>query len=190
MNNQNSQNRDHLDRFFGAVRRVGITRPRRGRVIAGVASGVARRLGVDPLVVRVGFVLFGLIFGAGLALYLTLWLLLPAEDGTLRIQRALKDGDGSSMALLVVTAISVFGGNAPWWPGDFGGFRFIAMVGLVAAGVWYLTSRRPTATDVPGRDGQGPGAAGPSPVAPESPFRVEPTTPVPDDAAPDDRTGP
>jgi phage shock protein PspC (stress-responsive transcriptional regulator) len=166
MTNQISQSPDHLDRFFGALRRVGITRPTRGRWFAGVAAGVARRLGVDPLVVRVGFIVVGLVFGAGVAAYLTLWLLLPAEDGTLRVQRALKDGDGPSIALLVVAAISLIGGNAPWWPGDFGGFRFTALVGLVAVGAWYLTSRR----------------AAPPADAAESPFRVEPTRPVPDDA--------
>lgn len=176
MTNQTSQNPDQLDRFFRALSRLGITRPTRGRWFAGVASGVARRLGVDPLAVRVGFVVFGLVFGAGVAVYLTLWLLLPAEDGTIRIRRALKDGDGPSIALLVVTAISVFGGNAPWWPGDFGGFRFVALIGLVAAGVWYLTSRRST-----------PPSDVPASAAPEHPFRVQPSTPVPDDAYRADR---
>jgi hypothetical protein len=118
-------------------------------------------------------VLFGLVFGAGVAVYLTLWLLLPAEDGTLRVQRALKDGDVPSLALLVVTALSLLGGNAPWWPGDFGGFRFTALIGLVAVGAWYLTSRRSTSR----------------PNASEDPFRVAPTTPVPDDAVQPGRPG-
>jgi phage shock protein PspC (stress-responsive transcriptional regulator) len=176
MTNQNSQNPDQLDRFFRALHRPGITRPTRGRWFAGVAAGVARRLGVDPLAVRVGFIVFGLVFGAGVAVYLTLWLLLPAEDGTIRIRRALKDGDGPSIALLVVTAISVLGGNGPWWPGHFGGFA--AFVGLVAVGVWYFTSRKAT-----------PASGTPAPAASQDPFRVEPTTPVPDDVVRGDHTG-
>lgn len=171
MTNQTSHNPEQLDRFYGALRRVGITRPTRGRWFAGVASGLARSLGVDPLVVRVGFIVFGLLFGAGVAIYLTLWLLLPAEDGTLRVQRALKDGDGPSVALLVVAAVALIGGHAPWWAAGVALFRFTALVGLVAVGAWYLTSRRTRRPDE---------AA--------SPFRVEPTTPVPDDAVRGDGT--
>jgi phage shock protein PspC (stress-responsive transcriptional regulator) len=49
------------------------------RMIAGVAAGVARSLGVDPIIVRVGFILFTLLGGAGLPLYLAGWLLIPDE---------------------------------------------------------------------------------------------------------------
>jgi phage shock protein PspC (stress-responsive transcriptional regulator) len=49
------------------------------RMIAGVAGGIARSLGVDPIIVRVGFILFTLLGGAGLPLYLAGWLLIPDE---------------------------------------------------------------------------------------------------------------
>jgi phage shock protein PspC (stress-responsive transcriptional regulator) len=51
------------------------------RMIAGVAAGVARSLGVDPIIVRVGFILFTLLGGVGLPLYLAGWLLIP-DEGT------------------------------------------------------------------------------------------------------------
>jgi phage shock protein PspC (stress-responsive transcriptional regulator) len=41
--------------------------PERG-VLTGVAAGLARRLGVDPLLVRVGFVAAAFAGGAGLVL--------------------------------------------------------------------------------------------------------------------------
>ena len=56
---------------------------RRGsdRVIGGVASGVAEALRVDPLIVRIGFVLLAFAGGAGIPLYLVMWWLMPGTDG-------------------------------------------------------------------------------------------------------------
>jgi signal transduction histidine kinase len=54
--------------------------PARG-VLAGVAAGLARRVGVDPLIVRVGFIAASAAGGMGLALYLIGWALMPGEDG-------------------------------------------------------------------------------------------------------------
>jgi signal transduction histidine kinase len=54
--------------------------PARG-VLAGVAAGIARRLGIDPLIVRVGFIAASAAGGMGLALYLLGWALMPGEQG-------------------------------------------------------------------------------------------------------------
>lgn len=48
----------------------------RNRVVAGVAAGTARELGVDPIIVRVSFVLLTIAGGWGLALYLIGWVIL------------------------------------------------------------------------------------------------------------------
>ncbi|MDQ3612461.1 MAG: PspC domain-containing protein [Actinomycetota bacterium] len=58
-----------------------LTRPRRGegRVIAGVAAAVADGLGMSTTLVRVLFVIAGLV-GAGEIVYLVLWVLLPKRD--------------------------------------------------------------------------------------------------------------
>ena len=135
-----------LDGFYTALRRPGIVRGRDGRWFAGVATGVARWLGVDPLVVRAGFILFSIFFGMGVALYLVLWLLMPDEQGEIRVERALKHGEGSSIFLLVVTAISVLGGG-PWWGGDTQGFRFFGFV-LLVVGAWWFLTRTDTGRDL------------------------------------------
>ena len=51
-------------------------------VLAGVAAGVARRLGIDPLIVRVAFIAASAAGGFGLALYLVGWAVMPGEDGS------------------------------------------------------------------------------------------------------------
>lgn len=63
-----------------AARRL--TRHRHGRLIGGVARGLARYLGVDPVVVRIGFVVLAFVPfpGFGLLVYLAMLLLVPEED--------------------------------------------------------------------------------------------------------------
>jgi phage shock protein C len=55
----------------------GLTRPREGRLIAGVTAGFARRFGVNLLVARVAAVI-GVVVLTPL-LYLPLWVLMPKD---------------------------------------------------------------------------------------------------------------
>ena len=50
------------------------------RKVAGVAGGLARHLDVDPLILRVAFVVLAFFGGAGLILYGACWLLVPDEE--------------------------------------------------------------------------------------------------------------
>ena len=60
------------------VRRA--TRDTHEPIIGGVASGLARHLGLPSMWVRAGFVLAALLGGLGVAFYLGLWLVLPADS--------------------------------------------------------------------------------------------------------------
>jgi phage shock protein PspC (stress-responsive transcriptional regulator) len=57
-----------------------LSRPTQDRMLAGVASGVARYLGVDVTIVRIVLAVLTVVGGAGLPIYLVGWLLIP-EDG-------------------------------------------------------------------------------------------------------------
>ncbi len=46
---------------------------------AGVAGGLAEYFNVDPTLVRLAFVLFTLLGGPGLLVYIILWLVIPEE---------------------------------------------------------------------------------------------------------------
>ena len=50
--------------------------------VAGVAGGLARHLDVDPVILRVAFVVLTFFGGAGLIAYAAGWLLLPMDDGS------------------------------------------------------------------------------------------------------------
>lgn len=53
-----------------------LVRPRSGKVIAGVCAALATRFGLPKLLVRLGFILFGL-FGVGELVYIVLWIMIP-----------------------------------------------------------------------------------------------------------------
>jgi phage shock protein PspC (stress-responsive transcriptional regulator) len=56
-------------------------------MIAGVAAGLAAYVGIDPLVVRLLFILLVFSGGAGILVYVVLWLLVPpARSGSDRLQ--------------------------------------------------------------------------------------------------------
>lgn len=56
-----------------------LVRPRRGKWIAGVCAGIADRFGISRGLVRLLFVIFGLV-GAGEIAYIALWILTPKDD--------------------------------------------------------------------------------------------------------------
>ncbi|MGH8833852.1 MAG: PspC domain-containing protein [Actinomycetes bacterium] len=55
-------------------------RPRDGRMIAGVCTGLARRFGWSPVLVRAIFVLFLFLPGSSILAYLILWIVMPDES--------------------------------------------------------------------------------------------------------------
>ncbi len=50
----------------------------RGRMLAGVCAALADRFGVSVGLVRLGFLIFGLV-GAGELVYIALWILIPTR---------------------------------------------------------------------------------------------------------------
>jgi phage shock protein PspC (stress-responsive transcriptional regulator) len=59
-----------------------VERSRTDRILGGVCAGIARSVGVDPVLVRIGVVLLGLVSGGAAVLaYLLAWVLLPQAAG-------------------------------------------------------------------------------------------------------------
>jgi len=52
------------------------------RVISGLSSGIAAYFGIDPVIVRVIFVLATLFYGASLLVYILLWIIIPEATTT------------------------------------------------------------------------------------------------------------
>ncbi|RJP73608.1 MAG: PspC domain-containing protein [Ignavibacteriales bacterium] len=54
----------------------------KNKMIAGVCGGIGEYLGIDPTLVRVGYVILSLVSAAfpGLLVYIILWIVIPEED--------------------------------------------------------------------------------------------------------------
>lgn len=71
---------DYMSRFGSPVKAPltnRLARPDDGRLVAGVAVGLARHLGVSPIVIRATFVVVSLVNGIGVVAYVVLWALMP-----------------------------------------------------------------------------------------------------------------
>src|SRR5829696_6814218 len=127
------------------------------RVLGGVCSGLARHIGVDPLIVRVLFVAAATAGGVGIAVYLLAWVFVPAGDAPAQPVR-LRTSRGmveivlgvALLALSVLLTFRAFGllfSDAVVWP-----------LMLVAAGgalLWrQLMGRGPVVVDRPADSGR------------------------------------
>ncbi|WP_336923448.1 PspC domain-containing protein [Aquipuribacter sp. SD81] len=96
------------------MRRTGIRRPTDDRWLGGVCAGTARRLGVDPLLLRVALVGLTVLGGVGVIAYALALVLLPDADGRIELERA-SHGDLTgttvgAVALLLLGLVS----PGPW----------------------------------------------------------------------------
>lgn len=162
--------------FFGWIRGLGVVRGG-DRWMGGVASGLAHRWGVDPILVRGLFIVAAIFLGVGVLAYGLLWLLLPEPDGRIHAQEAAHGRWTAGMTGgVIVTIIGLGGARAGFWFGDrgiggaFWGLFWVAVVGF---GIYSAVrgSRRRTAY----RNAEAHGAG--APVPPAQP--QAPSTPAP-----------
>lgn len=104
-------------------------RPRQDRQIAGVAAGIAHRYDIDPVLVRIGFVVAAL-SGIGAALYIAGWIVLPEE----RSGPQARSPKVSMLVGLGVAAVATLG----WF---FDGAGALVLPLLAAAVLLYLLHR-------------------------------------------------
>ncbi|MBL8929972.1 MAG: PspC domain-containing protein [Kineosporiaceae bacterium] len=102
-------------RFFETIRRSGVTRTDRGsgRMVAGVAGGLARRWDLDPIVVRVAFIVLTFLGGLGVSLYGLGWLFLPQSDGRIHAQQLLTGRITVGFIGALLATLAVTDGVAP-----------------------------------------------------------------------------
>ncbi|HEY3701366.1 MAG TPA: PspC domain-containing protein [Acidimicrobiales bacterium] len=68
-----------------------LRRPHAGRMLAGVAAGIAEHLDLDVTLVRIVLVVLAFVGGLAVPLYLAAWLLIPDEDADVSVAEDLID---------------------------------------------------------------------------------------------------
>jgi phage shock protein PspC (stress-responsive transcriptional regulator) len=138
--------------------------------VAGLCGGLAQHWGIDPVLVRVGWVLLALSGGIGLVLYLAGWLLIPVDGSD---KAPVEDLLGESVrrwprelwiTLVVITSLAtfaVFGWLSPFGIGP----------AIVIAVIWYFGFYK-------GRQDKGFTAAPPAVDSKSTNSNFEPAQPV------------
>jgi phage shock protein C len=114
-----------------------LTRSRSNKIIAGVCAGLANYLGVDPVVIRIAFVVLALAGGGGVVLYVLGWILIPEEEpGATPVTRPSQPIDAGESARLIIGAVLIAVGVILLLNLVIPGFwRFFWPLALIAIGV-------------------------------------------------------
>ena len=86
-----------------------LSRSRTDRVLGGVCGGLARAIGIDPLVVRVAIVALTVAGGTGGLVYVLAWLLLPEEGSEQSLARSAVRDRGTSLGEVLAVGSIVLG---------------------------------------------------------------------------------
>lgn len=80
---------DTMDTFFNSLRSIPFRRGPK-RLVAGVAGGISEKFGWDVTLVRIGLLLSFLLPVLGIGAYVVAWLLLPAQDDSIVLQKLVR----------------------------------------------------------------------------------------------------
>jgi phage shock protein PspC (stress-responsive transcriptional regulator) len=75
-----------------------LRRSQDGRILGGVAAGLARYFSVDVAHVRIALVALSFLGGAGVPLYLAAWVLIPADGSSIAIADEVLNHVGSHLS--------------------------------------------------------------------------------------------
>src|SRR3954465_8841049 len=131
-------------------------RPREGRMLAGVCTGIAQRWNLDLTLVRIVTVVLTLFTGVALAAYIGAWLLTPSTDAPAPLtadsktaKGASRNGDrlmrrGPAIVLIVLAAIVLSGlAHALWFGAPLGLLVTVLLIAIIVGtkrGRWLLVT--------------------------------------------------
>lgn len=134
-----------------------LTRSENDKIIAGVCGGLATYLDIDPVFVRLAFLILLFASGIGFALYLILWIIMPQNDGdevdnAIVIQKNISEmgntvsekinrlGRPGTVGLLLTLFGAYFLLQEFGWLGGFNAAWFWPLL-LIGGGIFMLTRR-------------------------------------------------
>src|SRR5699024_5129669 len=92
------------NRFFTWLRGLGIVRQTQDRWFTGLASGIAVKAGIDPLIVRGIFVVLAVLGVPGILLYVLGWFFIPDERSKIHAEELVR---GRATPGVIVAAVII-----------------------------------------------------------------------------------
>ena len=89
-------------------------RSRENRVIAGVAGGIAEYFNIDPVIIRMVFILLLFAGGMGIIIYLLAWILVPENPGSSLMVRQTRGSVILGLILLIIGIAFLFRNIFRW----------------------------------------------------------------------------
>ena len=89
-------------------------RSRENRVIAGIAGGIAEYFNIDPVIIRLVFILLLFAGGMGIIMYLLAWILVPENPGSSLMVRQTRGSVILGLILLIVGIAFLFRNIFRW----------------------------------------------------------------------------
>ena len=120
---------------------VRVRRSTSDKVVAGVAGGLGRYLGIDPVILRIAFVLLALSGGSGVLLYVIAWIAIPEEQPTDILGPV---PGGTNIAGRVIIGATVIAVGSVLLISEFvpGLSQYLWPLGLVAIGAFIMLGGR------------------------------------------------
>lgn len=107
-----------------------LTRSTSDRMLGGVAGGLGRYFGIDPIIFRVVFVVLLFAGAVGALAYVALWLLVPDDSPGARPPAGNSRGGLIAAGAILVVLALIFSGGPLWFFGPG-----LLLVGLITAGI-------------------------------------------------------
>ena len=129
-----------------------LTRSEDKKMIAGVCAGLADYLSVDPVLVRLAFVVLSFATGIGIPVYIVMAIITPTEteaffetsnEDLKAAERASGDDvdERQRNTTTLFSALLILGGLY-FLLGNFNiNFSFLVPIGLIAMGAWLISNR-------------------------------------------------
>lgn len=134
-------------------------RSQKQKIVAGVCGGIAEYFGIDPVLIRLIWIVLIVFGGTGVLAYIIAWIVIPRESGAFEspnppVESPVKQPDekpetGSQSARIFWGTVLILIGllivaNQFWWPFDFfkmlikNIFRFFIPAVLIALGIFII----------------------------------------------------
>lgn len=110
-------------------------RSRRVRVLGGVAGGLAKYFNLDPILIRVLFVIITILHGFGVLLYIILWIVVPEEPFEIAYPMSQDNADPNAQPT------TTFDSMTDSHPKSNGTGRVVAGVILIGIGLIFFADR-------------------------------------------------